>query len=326
MSAKNFLKLTDQIDKLNDEKKILVKGKVSREYLVRNGYFNLINGYKDYFCRSNSGTRVYYDNIKIDQFKSVMNFDRNLRKIIFKYVTQIEEEIGAIFGYFFEMDMVARDKNWGDMSLYCYKNRKTGREMLSRIYGDISKRSNEYLYHYENKHSYLPSWIMIKALTFGNLIKLISYTDDKYKMKICDLYKIDYKKQKQTYRRIVSMLSLINALRNKIAHSERIIDFKGHKDNNRVITKYHKTLTYDNIQQESLIDAILYMKMLIPGKEYVHLINEIGHELNNLKENIHNNAFLKICNNIGLDTSKNHKKALNDMKVPSHIINYVELI
>lgn len=326
MSSKSFLKLQNQIEKLNHEKHIEVKGKVSREYLVRNGYFNLVNGYKNYFCRKIDGSRIYYDNVKIDQFKSVMNFDRNLRKIIFKYVTQIEEEIGSIFGYFFESDLVEKEKNWGDMSLYKFKDNQTGREMLSRIYGDISKRSNEYLFHYENKHSYLPSWIMIKALTFGNVIKLISYTDDKYKMKLCDLYEINYVEGKNTYRRIVSMLSLINALRNKIAHSERIIDFRGQSKKRRIITKYHRLLKYNDIKRESLLDAILYMKMLIPGKEYRHLINEVGNELDTLKKAVHNNAFIKICHTIGLDTSKNYKISLSELKGHSHVINYVNLI
>ncbi|MGE4320056.1 MAG: Abi family protein [Acholeplasmataceae bacterium] len=326
MSSKEFLTFDKQIEKLNNEKKIVVVGKQSREYIVRNGYFNLINGYKEYFCRNNGGSRLYYDNIKIDQFKMVMSFDRNIRKIIFKYVTQIEEEIGSIYGYFFESKLTNENINWGDMSLYSFKDEKSGREILSRIYSDISKRNNEYLMHYENKHSYLPSWIMIKGLTFGNLIKLISHTDDQLKIQLCDLYQISYDKSKKTYRKIISILSLLNALRNKIAHSERIIDFKGHEDNKNVVTKYHKSFGYTKPHRETLFDALLYMKMLIPGKEYKHLINEIRNEFDTLKKNIHNNAFLKVCQNIGLDTSINHQEIINLLKSEPHIINYENLI
>jgi abortive infection bacteriophage resistance protein len=210
------------------------------------------------------------------------------------------------------------------MSLYSNSNKKSGREILSRIYYDISKRSNDYLRHYENKHSYLPTWIMIKALTFGTLIKLIINTDDKYKKELCDLYEITYKNN--DFRKLTAMLSLINALRNNIAHSERIIDFKGNPNNKRSFTKYHKLLNYNSIKQERLIDVLLYMKMFIPGKEYKVLINEIINEFRNLKTHIHNNAFIKICSTIGLNSRMNYKDALEEIKSNSHVINYSALI
>jgi len=326
MTAKKFLPLSDQIIKLNDSKHIEVKFIKSREYLVRNGYFNLVNGYKDYFCSVNKGIRNYFSNVKIDQLKDIMVFDRNLRKIIFKYVTQIEEEIGAIFGYIFEKDLDSKNLNWGDMSLYQDFNGKTGREMLSKIYNDISKRSNDYLKHYENKHSYLPSWIMIKALSFGTLIKLVINTNDQYKKELCDLYNVDYDFSHKDFRKLTTMLSLINALRNNIAHSERIIDFKGRENNKRTLTVYHKHFGYTSIQRETLIDVILYMKLFIPGKEYKHFINEIINEFDILKNKVHNNAFIKVCNSFGLDTSKNYKNSLFELSSHSHIINYSSLI
>lgn len=324
MAAKKFLSYQGQIDKLNNEKGFLVKGKVSREYLVRNGYFNLINGYKDFFCSTKSGCRVYYNKIKVDELKNVMVFDKNLRKIIFRYVTQVEEEVGAIFGYIFEKDLFQKKFNWGDMALYSNSAGKSGRNILSRIYSDISKRSNDYLRHYENKHSYLPTWIMIKALTFGTLIKLIKNTDEIYKKELCDLYDISYKNG--DYRKLTTMLSLINALRNNIAHSERIIDFKGNSNNKRSFTKYHKIFGYNTIKQEKLIDVLLYLKMFIPGKEFKTLINEILNEFHTLKAHIHNNAFIKISSTIGLKTRVDYKNALEEIKSNSQIINYSALI
>ena len=326
MSEKIFLPLNEQISKLNEEKNIECKGKISRENLVRSGYFNLVNGYKDYFCVIKKGQRNYYHNIKVEHLKCVMNFDRNLRKIIFKYVTQIEEEIGSIFGYFFEKDISSKKLNWWDMLLYENQYQKTGREMLSRIYNNISKRNNKYLSHYEKHHSYLPSWIMIKTLSFGNLIKLISNTDDLYKKNLCDLYEIDYDEKHHDYRKLTAMLSLINALRNKIAHSEKIIDFKGNSKNKRTITKYHRIYGYIKIEQETLLDVIIYMKLFIPGKEYKHFINEIVNEFDTLKKRIHNNAFIKVCSQAGLNTSKNYKDSLFELKSNSHVINYSSLI
>jgi len=324
MSAKVFLSYQNQIDKLNNEKGLQVKGIISREYLVRYGYFNLVNGYKDFFCNSVSNERTYYSNIKIDQLKDVMNFDKNLRKILYRYVTQIEEEIGSIFGYIFERDLSAKSLNWGDMSLYSSFEKKTGREILSRIYSDISKRDNDYMKHYEMKHSYLPTWIMIKAISFGNLIKLIINTDPSYKKELCDLYSVSY--SFPDFRKLTTMLSLINALRNNIAHSERIIDFKGNPDKKRTLTQYHRTYGYTKVQQERLIDVLLYMKMFIPGKEYIHLVNEIITMFDQLKLKVHNNAFIKICSSFGLITSINYKTSLIQLKTPSHTINYSILI
>ncbi len=97
------------------------------------------------------------------------------------------------------------------------------------------------------------------------------------------------------------------------------------KGKHRTITKYHRLLGYTNLNRETLIDCMLYMKMFIPVKEYKHFINEIINEFDTLKKRIHNNAFIKVCKDFGLDTRKNYVICLTELKNNSHIINYANL-
>lgn len=314
----------EQFDILNN-KVFITKGIKSRNNVIRSGYFNLVNGYKDFFVKSiENGKRVYYSNISINQLKSLMEFDKSIRRVIFKYVTQIEEEISAIFGYAFEKELSDNNLNWGDMSLYKTVNGNNGRNILSRIYYDISKRNNSYIKHYENKHSYFPSWIMMKSLSFGTLIKLISFTNDKYKKILCNLYGVEYREK--DFKKLTSMLSLINALRNNIAHSERIIDFHGNSSNFRNITKYHKALGYKKREIEKFIDAVIYMKYFMPSKEYKAFIGELINEFTILKRKIHNNALMKVLKAMGIRTDMSCRNALESLKESPNLINYSTLI
>ncbi len=78
--AKCFLTYEQQIDKLINEKGLLI---ADREYaenvLKRTSYYSLISGYKDLF--KNPTTKAYRDGARLEDIVALYDFDRMLREL-----------------------------------------------------------------------------------------------------------------------------------------------------------------------------------------------------------------------------------------------------
>ena len=92
MNDKPFKTYRQQMKHLRDVKKIDCQGSTSKQILLRNGYFNLINGYKIPFVLKvdNNGTHTYIGGTSIEHFEAVKHFDDELRHILLKYSTKLE--------------------------------------------------------------------------------------------------------------------------------------------------------------------------------------------------------------------------------------------
>ena len=98
MADKDFLTYNQQMRKLRDTKNIECEGSKVKSILVRMGYFNLINGYKTPFTCGvdGQGNHIYLPNTGIEHFYCLKHFDDELRILLLKYITQVEEEVRTL--------------------------------------------------------------------------------------------------------------------------------------------------------------------------------------------------------------------------------------
>ena len=101
---KEFLTYNQQMKKLRDKKKIDCGNTKDKTTLVRMGYFNLVNGYKEPFIcgKDNNGNHIYIANTSLKALYALKKFDDDLRMLLLKYITQIEEEVRTLTGYKFD--------------------------------------------------------------------------------------------------------------------------------------------------------------------------------------------------------------------------------
>ena len=93
---KPFLTYDQLLDKLQDEKKLLIHDReVAKEILKNIGYFSLIGGYKTPFI--DPMTRIYKSNTSFEDIYSLYQFDTSLRELVFKYLCEIECKIRHCF-------------------------------------------------------------------------------------------------------------------------------------------------------------------------------------------------------------------------------------
>ncbi|MCD8348888.1 MAG: Abi family protein [Lachnospiraceae bacterium] len=98
--AKCFLTYEQQIDKLINEKGLLI---ADREYaenvLKRTSYYSLISGYKDLF--KNPTTKAYRDGTRLEDIVALYDFDRMLRELFLSYILRVENHIKSLLSYAF---------------------------------------------------------------------------------------------------------------------------------------------------------------------------------------------------------------------------------
>lgn len=73
---------------LRSKKNIVCAETPNKSILVRSGYFNIINGYKNPFVSSvnENGEHIYIPDTSIDQIYCVKLFDEDLRSFLLKYI------------------------------------------------------------------------------------------------------------------------------------------------------------------------------------------------------------------------------------------------
>ena len=101
---KFFLTYNQQMKKLRNDKGIICSGSMHKNILIRAGYFNIINGYKNPFIsgRNDAGNHIYISGTTIEQLQAVKLFDEKLRSFLLRYITQVEEETRTLAGYKFD--------------------------------------------------------------------------------------------------------------------------------------------------------------------------------------------------------------------------------
>lgn len=97
---KPFLTYTQQIDKLRNEKNLIIDDENSAiDTLHQIGYFKLIGGYKHLF--KNKTTGKYKDNTHFEDIVALYTFDEALRELNLKYILKAEQHLKSLISYHF---------------------------------------------------------------------------------------------------------------------------------------------------------------------------------------------------------------------------------
>ena len=90
---KYFLTYNQQMRKLRNDKRIICNGSTHKRILVRAGYFNIVNGYKNPFIsgQDKQGNHFYISGTSINQLQSV-KFQSSIP--IFSGKTSYKKSIG----------------------------------------------------------------------------------------------------------------------------------------------------------------------------------------------------------------------------------------
>lgn len=306
---KNFLTYNQQMKKLRNDKKIVCSNSKHKRILVRAGYFNIINGYKNPFICGNDayGKHLYLPQTSVDQMYLVKQFDDTLRSFLLRYITQVEEEVRTLTSYRFDKCNNNGKIAWYDTNAYnptCSLQNKMN--VISSAYNELSSSQLDYVKFYMTNHKQIPTWIMLKVINFSTFISVLQYSKTDVTHSICILYGMIDNNNLPNVKLLIGSLHWMRKIRNACAHNERIYCLsrsqKGNRKSGRIFEKYFRSLrpAYTRDTEQKIFDLVVYLKYYLPPKEFKIFINKLYGMLLELQQNILPNAFDYIRAKMGI--------------------------
>lgn len=266
---KPFLTYEQQINKLKSNNLIIDDEVYAINKLKEIGYFKLIGGYKHLF--KNKTTKKYKDNIHFEDIVKLYDFDEKLREITLKYLLKVEQHLRSIISYYFcdkYGDLQAAYLTKTNYNYTTTQNQRDIDKLIDIINNNYIKRRTDYPYinHMKSKHGNLPLWVLINALSFGNISKMYSLFPQGLQINISKNYQHINEKQ------LGQIITVLTKFRNACAHGERLFTYK---------------------TNDSIPDLILHKKLNIKqkGTQYIYGKNDLFSVVISLRYLLPNNVF-----------------------------------
>lgn len=283
--AQTFLDYNGQVDKLANEKGLIIS---DREYaidmLTRISYFSLIGGYKNIFI--NPTMNKYKRGVKFEDIVSLYRFDEDLRSLFLKYILKFERKLHSVISYQFTDTYGENQSYYLDVNNFDYisANEQGIKRLVSMLNKLATQQSDyEYINYHRTKHSNVPLWVLINALSLGAVSKFYQFSKPSMQTKICkDFENINEKQLEQ-------ILSVMTKFRNVCAHGERLFSYR---------------------TKDCIGDLLLHNKLGIPkrGIQYVYGKNDLFGVVVSLRYVLNKEEFLEFKNQL----SKLIDKLLNE--------------
>lgn len=272
---KPFLTYEQQLHKLTDEKQLIINNREFAEEKLRDiGYFALIGGYKEPF--RDAMTRVYLENTTFEDIYALYDFDNRLRELIFRYICQIEKKIRNVISYSFCEVYGEMQTHYLDTASYNYvRSNQRGIDKLIRMLDGLALTNTDYDYivHQRNVYQNVPLWVLINAMTFGQISKMYSFLTSRIQSKISKNFK------KVNERELEQYLKVLVLYRNVCAHNERLFSHKVYSEipNTVLHSKLHISQTGNQYNQgkKDLFGVVIAFRYLLSADSFLLFKREL---------------------------------------------------
>lgn len=291
MAEKVFKSYNSQLRILRS-RGLIVKSS-AKKVLESENYYNVINGYKDVFLNHTATTETYKAGAEFTEIFALYEFDRELRYIFLKRLLKIENQIKSVIAYKFS----EKYKHDTYLKLASFDSHRNNKELqaimgvISTFQRTISEQSGRHnaVTHYVTEYGYVPLWVLVNVLTFGNISKFYGI------MKLQDRQVVakEFGLQENVFK---SYLKLMSIFRNICAHDERLYNTKLGKL--EIISgSIHTRLSIQranngkyNCGTNDVFALLICLKEFLPKRqkgEFAETIRQIDKEIDKLTSKIH---------------------------------------
>ena len=150
--------------------------------LMREGYYSIVNGYKDPFLDSDAtraaGDDRFAEGTSFNDVYNLFCFDRDLREVTFKHLMQVEAVVRTVCSYTFAehhpepssyliQGNFCTESEFEEFGLKNYIDNLL--KLQSTLYSCVSRPRSEPVRHYKERHGHVPLWVLANSLTFGSV-------------------------------------------------------------------------------------------------------------------------------------------------------------
>lgn len=285
---KPFITYTAQVEKLTNEKHLIVTDTNFAIASLKNiSYFGLIGGYKHPFI--DIQTHKYMNNTSFEDIVALYEFDEELRGLFFKYLCHIEIKLRSSISYYFCQKHGERQEEYLNPANYSKTNKK-GIIKLIKMLGKMANKNKDYKYliYQRKKYHNVPLWVILNALTFGQISKMFEFLPQNIQGLICQ----DFGNIKKN--EMIKYLKVLTLYRNVCAHNERLFSYRTYID--IPDTLIHKRLNIPKsgskyiYGKNDLFCVVITFRYLLPQADFlvfkkhlIHIFNQYEKKNSNLK-------------------------------------------
>ncbi len=315
---KDFKNLDEQILEIKNKGIIITDELNVKDILLRCNYYNVINGYKRPFIVSND-PETFASDTQFEEIFSMYNFDRQIREIIFSFILKIENTLRSLIAYYFSeahgnSNYLVLD-NFDTLQLASEKKSTIRKakimELISSINSTIASAisKKDYILHYISKYGFVPMWVLVNDLSFGQLSKFYTVMLPAEKIKVAQYWNTILHSDLESY------IVTLSSFRNLCAHDDRIYCSK--IVNNIPDTEYHELLNIEknengnyNHGKHDFFSLLIVFKILLPSDDFSNLFNKVRGRLWSLKSKINSDSYNKVLYLMGIPSNWEELKKL----------------
>nr|DAV05205.1 MAG TPA: Abi-like protein [Caudoviricetes sp.] len=298
MQFKPFLTIDEQVALLNS-RGVSTDGNTSAK-LLREGYYSIVNGYKDPFldaeATASAGDDRYLADTEFKDLSELFDFDRRLRELTFHYLIRAEATARTAISYCFS-EAHRGPSDYLVQSSYCSEQefKKLGKgvsyiDEVTNLIGILKKRAKnsetDFVVHYRETYGAVPLWVLSNDLTFGNLehfFNLMKPTEKEAAVKAIarSTGRLGDKKLRYfSVERATVCLEVLVKFRNICAHDERIYCARvgGRKDvgYSKMVWMLERFLTEREFMHYIVELVRLFEDGLEKNKAIEHVLSQVG--------------------------------------------------
>jgi abortive infection bacteriophage resistance protein len=221
---KGFKTLDEQIGVLRQHNIIVSNETSARSILEFDNYYCIVNGYKDPFLDKVAGaSKDFYKNgTTLEQIWALFLFDRDLRRVLLQPLLLIEHHVATTIAYEFSRQYGHHDDSYLRPENFDPDPRK-GRGVtatIEKLKEDINiHRNDQHISHYLNDHQYIPLWVLVNVVSFGQLSKFYANMRQADRNSVARHFLV-------REEILESFLSVLSQFRNQCAHNSRTYSYK----------------------------------------------------------------------------------------------------
>ena len=233
-------------------------------------------------------------------------FDRELKFLFLKYVLVFKNSFKTVISHEF-CRRYPKPNSYLEIKNYVDNNPKKVLQQIAILTKTIHDKVDKEgaIKHYIEEYGSVPLWVLVNYLTIGNVAHFYDILTDADKNVIAKFYYDKYAKQyvsnhivRISSEDLASALKIINLVRNKCAHDERLYNsnFRNVKVAN--IAKHFKFKNYDNSR---IVVVILYLKLLLDKRYFQKFYSKFIKLLEKYRKEFQSVGFDEILNIMGIE-------------------------
>lgn len=169
-NSKPFTTYRQQLKILRNRNLQIPNGGKAIRILKREGYYNIINGYKEIFldeAKSKQFGEDYYKNgTTFEKIYALYSFDRVMKSVLLTYILQIETFVKSQISYYFS-EAYKQNFSYLDINNFDTSDPPKTTQLISKVSNVITKNSQSgQVRHYLEKYNSLPLWVLSKKNDF----------------------------------------------------------------------------------------------------------------------------------------------------------------